>query len=129
MNLTSWFSVGSIVSESNVNCVSPWWDNFDSLSSNGDPQDPPSCKAGAKTEFGAMNDVVPMVPIEPYVHQALELDVWVFRDAANYFFEYDAGLDKIKVTVAGVNGVTDDVYYVGDYGNCLLYTSPSPRDS
>jgi len=117
VNLLNWFSVGSVVSEGDINCVSKWWGDFDSLSANGKADDSTNCKVGASTTSGATNTVTPMEPVEPYVHQPLDLDVWTFRDSANYFFEYDSGLDKIKVTVAGINGVTDDEYYIGDYGN------------
>ena len=116
VNINNWFKVDSIVSESNVNCSNPSWDVYDSLSARGEAN---NCKVTSNTHSGVQSiDVKPLdPPVPPYVHQSLDLDVWTFRDSANYFFEYDAGLDKIKVTVAGINGVTDDVYYIGDYGN------------
>jgi len=108
--------VGSVVSKGYINCPSKWWFDFDSLSADISLT---NCPASGNVESGdpVDNTIDVMEPVEPYVHQPLDLDVWTFRDSANYFFEYDSGLDKIKVTVAGINGVTDDEYYIGDYGN------------
>ena len=38
---------------------------------------------------------------------------------------------QVKVSVqggAGFSGITKDKNYKADFGYCLLYTSPSPRD-
>lgn len=53
-----------------------------------------------------------MNPVPPFEMPSLAVDVFPYREEANYVVTYESG--KIKVVVSNVNGLTNGTYFVGN---------------
>ena len=58
--------------------------------------------------------------------QNLEMPLVLFKDAADRVFDHANGIDVID---AVMRRYSDYAYLIRDIQACLLYTSPSPRDT
>lgn len=79
---------------------------------NGQP--PSGIKVNRVSGYQVDLDPVAVPIYEPEAVPPMVVDVFPLRPYANYVFEYESG--RRKVTVQGVNGITDGTYYLGDYG-------------
>lgn len=120
----NWFRVDFATAMGNVNCVATGWKKTYTLMANGSLN---NCPPGGTTSDldgtltittvqGASNQVTPDPELPPRELPTTDIDVWQMNDATNYFVEYDSTVDRIKVTVNYVNGLTDGAeYYIADY--------------
>ncbi|NKF21175.1 hypothetical protein [Solimonas marina] len=68
------------------------------------------------TQLGYQVDVavVSVTPVEANQVTDRKVDAYALKDDANYVFEIDSAGHR-QVTVRNVNGITDGVYYLGNY--------------
>ncbi len=117
-----WEKVLNVVGMSNLTCVSNFWGTgdrrFDSISINAalNPATCPTASAFGTIVGGQSNVVTPMAPEDPLTLNANVIDVWTLKNQANFVLEWDATVNRIKVTVKNVNNIAnDEVYYIGSY--------------
>lgn len=101
-------TLGKIRSGANVTCPGTWWNNFDSIQS----AKTTNCVSGAKVV--AQVPTSELTPLTGIKVTKTKVDANDYKASANYVFEYENG--KRKVTVKNINGLTDGVYYLGNYG-------------
>lgn len=109
--------VTSIIGERNLLCTPATWNNFTSVSVNGVVQ--ASCTAALLkgVTAGAANSVTEMNEIQPITIPRMVVDVWTLKQYANYVFEWDAAMNRTKVTVKNINSAPDGVYWIGKYAD------------
>lgn len=103
----------NVYGQAGLDCLATW-NNFTTIAING------SFGAGCVPVSGAGKTVTQpaavivnvMNPVPPFEMPSLAVDVYPFREEANYIVSYEAG--KIKVEVKNVNGLTNGTYYVGN---------------
>ena len=122
--------IGDSISMSDIRCIAPYWNSFNSLSANGNLNNCASSNSSGSTDSavsGASRVVTTMAPLELYTQTESVIDVWEVKDEANYFISYDTSADRIKVTVNNVAGIADGTeYLIADYnGN---YRGSSYKD-
>ena len=111
----SWGRVTSVVTEGNIKCPGTSWTQTSFLSANGTLINCPPAAAGRTVESGAGNVVGVKPELTPKPFETSKVDVWAFKDSANYFVWYDSTNDQIKVEVNSVEGFTDgDVRTLGE---------------
>lgn len=107
VNISSWPATKIVNSGGTVTCPSQYWNEYSSIrakATNGCPSVNISNQVPAAT----------LVPLTPISVARAKIDASEYKSSANYIFEYVSG--KIRVTVSGINGMTDGIYYLGKYG-------------
>jgi len=113
INMSQWSAIETAISMANVNCVAPHWSEYTSIKANGTTI---NCASDSSVINGASETVAVMDPVPAVAPVEFVVDVWELKEDANYFIEWDSGVNKIKVTVNNVNNITDgSEYYLGSY--------------
>lgn len=114
-NNSSSAGLTNIYGENDLNCLSSW-DNFTTISINGDfgsdcssPRTP-TVEQTINQPAGITVNV--MSPVPAFAMPSLAVDVYPYREEANYAVSYDG--ENIKVEVSNVEGLANGTYYVGD---------------
>ncbi len=105
--ISSWPTTTVINSGATVTCPSQWWMQYTSI----------NAKATSGCPTSNISTQVPaskLTPLSPIAVKRIKIDANDHKLSANYVFE-NVG-NKIRVTVNGVNGITDGAYYLGRYG-------------
>lgn len=107
--------INNIYSQANLDCPGAW-NKFTNISINGNFGagciSPLSPTAGQTVTRPAGVTVNVMNPVPAFNMPTLAVDVYPYREEANYIVSYEGG--KIKVIVKNVNGIADGIYYVGN---------------
>lgn len=136
---TAWAQATDVIAEGNVTCPDTGWNLFDTIVAGGaliNCISEGDIKVDSSETVAVMAELIPVEQVQP------RIDAWSVKASANYAFEYELG--RVKVTVKNVNGITDGVYYLGDYpdsdgtgyrdylcdavnasGQCILPATPS----
>lgn len=107
VTITSWPTTKIVNSGATVTCPSQWWTQYTSI----------NAKATSGCPTANISNQVPaptLVALTPIAVNKIKVDANDYKSSTNYLFEYIN--NKIRVTVSGVNGITDGVYYLGKYG-------------
>lgn len=105
--ISGWPTTRTVNSGATVTCPSQWWGQYSSI----------NAKATSGCPTANISNQVPaatLVPLNPISVARIKIDANDYKSSANYIFEYVN--NKMRVTVSGINGVTDGVYYLGRYG-------------
>ncbi len=105
--ISSWPTTTVVNSGATVTCPSQWWMQYTSI----------NAKATSGCPTSNISTQVPgskLTPLSPIAVKRVRIDANDYKSSANYVFE-NVG-NKIRVTVSGVNGITNGVYYLGRYG-------------
>jgi len=111
VNHTRWINGGidRSLAMGDVNCVPGWTKGISAIAGGtADCQSTPTFSVIS----GATNIVTLPEEITPLSTTPPAIDVWAVRDLANYFVQYDAGMQKITVTVKNVEELIDDHVYI-----------------
>ena len=122
--------LSNVYGQSDLNCLGAW-NRFTTIAINGvfgaGCVGPLSPVAGQTVTQPAAITVNVMNPVPPFEMPSLAVDVYPFKEEANYAVSYEGG--KIKVEVNSVNGLPNGTYYVGNgraicsavdaSGNCI----------
>ena len=113
IDINHWSTINSVISMGDISCVGTSWNNFTSLSANGNLL---NCKTDVSAVSGASQTVMVMAPVQDVPEPSHVIDVWKMKPQANYFVEWDASVSRIKVTVNQINNIADgSEFYLGDY--------------
>lgn len=105
--ISGWPTTRTVNSGATVTCPSQWWGQYSSI----------NAKATSGCPTTNVSNQVPaatLVPLNPISVTRIRIDANDYKSSANYIFEYVN--NKMRVTVSGINGITDGVYYLGKYG-------------
>jgi hypothetical protein len=106
--------IRNIYGQANLDCPGAW-NKFTNISINGNfgtgCSSPLSPAAGQTVTRPAGVTVNVMNPVPAFNMPTLSVNVYPYREEANYIVSYEAG--KIKVIIKNVNGIADGIYYVG----------------
>lgn len=97
----------NIRSGANVTCPGTWWGSFDSIQS----AKTTNCQSSSKIVLSVPTSE--LTTLTPITVTRNKIDANDYKDAANYTFEAVGG--KRKVTVKNVNGLSNGVYYLGNF--------------
>ncbi|GAB7531627.1 hypothetical protein PS3A_40410 [Pseudomonas sp. 3A(2025)] len=105
--VNSWPTTKIVNSGATVTCPSQYWMQYTSI----------NAKATSGCPTANISNQVPastLTALTPITVNRIKIDATDYKSSANYIFEYVS--NKIRVTVSGINGITDGVYYLGKYG-------------
>lgn len=107
--------ITNIFGQGNLDCPGAW-NKFTNISINGTftpgCTSPLSPAAGQTVNRPAGVTVNVMNPVPAFNMPTLAVDVYPYREEANYILSYEAG--KIKIVVKNIHGVADGIYYLGN---------------
>ena len=107
--------IRNIYGQQNLDCPGAW-NKFTNISINGTfgtgCSSPLSPAAGQTVTRPAGITVNVMNPVPAFNMPTLAVDIYPYREEANYILSYESG--KIKIIVKNINGVPDGVYYLGN---------------
>lgn len=109
VTVTSWPSINRINSKANVTCPSPYWFPQGTIKAKSTSGCPNTSAVVAPSNV----TVTLFTPLTAKVEDTVKIDAYDYKNASNYVFEYVGG--KRQVTVQNINGVTNGVYYLGNY--------------
>lgn len=109
VTVTSWPSINRINSKANVTCPSPYWFPQGTIKAQSTSGCPNTTAVVAPTSV----TVTLFTPLTAKLEDTAKVDAYDFKDASNYVFEYVNG--KRQVTVQNINGMTNGIYYLGNY--------------
>lgn len=109
VTVTSWPSINRINSKANVTCPSPYWFPQGTIKA----KSISNCPNTAAVVAPASVTVTLFTPLTAKVEDTAKVDAYDYKDASNYVFEYVNG--KRQVTVQNINGLTNGIYYLGNY--------------
>jgi len=99
--------VNYVNSGGTVTCPGTWWSSYTFINARGTSGCP---TANVSNQVPAST----LVALTPITVKTVKIDANDYKSSANYIFEYVGG--KIRVTVSGINGITDGIFYLGKYG-------------
>lgn len=105
--------LSNVYGQAGLDCLAAWT-NFTTISINGSfgAGCAPVSGAGKTVTQPAAVTVNVMNPVPPFEMPSLSVDVYPYREEANYIVSYESG--KIKVEVKNIQGLTNGTYYVGN---------------
>jgi predicted acyltransferase (DUF342 family) len=107
--------ITNIFGQGNLDCPGAW-NKFTNISINGTftpgCTSPLSPAAGQTVNRPAGVTVNVMNPVPSFNMPTLAVDVYPYREEANYILSYEDG--KIKIVVKNIHGVADGIYYLGN---------------
>jgi hypothetical protein len=106
-------TLSNVYGQAGLNCLAAW-NKFTTIAINGvfGSGCAPVSGAGKTVTRPAAVTVNVMNPVPPFTMPSLAVDVYPFREEANYIVTYESG--KIKVMVNNINGMANGTYYVGN---------------
>jgi len=113
VNSSATAQLTNVYGQAGLDCLAAWT-NFTTIAINGvfGTGCAPVSSAGKTVTRPAGVTVNVMNPVPAFNMPSLAVDVYPFREEANYIVSYESG--KIKVLVNNINGLTNGTYYVGN---------------
>lgn len=101
-----WPTTKLVNSGATVTCPSQWWGQYNAINAKG-LSGCPSANVSNQVPTSTLT------ALNPISVARQKIDANDYKSSANYIFEYVN--NKIRVTVSGINGLADGVYYLGKY--------------